>query len=663
MLTLVDSQIFGFFTNRPDLGTATLLGSCAAAGIKTILVKGQTRFIKDIFVRNSDELWHLANGLNPSIHLAPEAAKFREDTTNKSLVEFQQELDEIYSDVFQDKSPRTFLNASRLQDAWLVFNGAVAIYRYYLRQLKYDDLAIINNCVNQILYLNPELIGFSLQRRFDIITRTIIGKVRENTQAPIVVGGTITPFIPEEDYALVFKQQFIDYLVIGAGDRALPELVDAVVSNKKPRHVTNLVYKDCSTVRINKMAPLNRLDDLPFPDFDQFDLDLYLSPVRVLPMQSARGCTWRKCAFCSHSTIYGKKYEPLSIERVVDMIQHLRNRYTCRHFAFHDEEIPPVRMRKIAQALIKEKIDDCFFHVYARLEKGFNNNSLLADLKRAGFSSVIWGLESGSQKILDLMNKGIDIGTAKEVLRKSSKSGITNMCFFIFGFPGETRGDATESFTFLEQNKASIDSVLSGTFNLSPHSPIFNHPEKWGVSMSDNGRYTVSHGMQKEEAKKINADFKAKYEFNYSVANPNRFQYFAPGSLTSRLILFLLNAHFLLDYKEINMRISNGRLNDIFPIMLGEIQWEKNRPVLTRIDTTRSLEINAFYLRKKRKLTELEKDMVTHADGSLSLSDILTQLCNGKQGTESKRKMKQTCVAFFMEMLQKRQCLGFGRSW
>ncbi len=663
MLTIVEAQFLDFPANRPDLGCAMLIASCRRAGTDTTLVKGQTRIFRDVFVDNSEELWHLATELTPSDVLTPQLTEFCNKVGKKESAEFCRDLRRLYNTVCLEKAPRTFLNARKLHEFWTVFKGATDLYIHYFKHLKQKKLSVIDNCVQKIVDTKPLAVGFSLPNQLDVLTQAVINGVRRALDVPIVAGGSVTPFLEPANYPRIFKKLNIDYLVVGMGDRALPELLDAIASGKVPRHVNNLVYKSDNGITANRMTALDKLDALPFPDFSQFDLDLYLSPKRILPVQSARGCSWRKCAFCSHSTIYRDRYETVSVDRFVEMIRYLRERYDCRHFTINDEEIPPKRMHKISRALLRENVSDCTFRLYARLTGGYDNPVLMDDLKAAGVASVSWGLESGSQKILDSMNKGISLETARRILQISSKRVIANLCFLIFGFPGETRDEAEKSIAFLNENAAYIDCVLSANYVISSGSPVDRRPEKWGVVKKENGKFSVNRGMQTDEAAKFRNDFRANCDFGHLMTNRDRFGNFAPGIFTARMLSFLLAAHERLDLPVIEQRMSGGCLDEIYPLMLGEIQWETQGPVLRRLDASRTMVINKVYWKKRRKLSRVEAACFEAAGGSISMAEVMEILCRDAENTESADSRRRTGLAFFREMFQSRQCLGFGKPW
>lgn len=101
---------------------------------------------------------------------------------------------------------------------------------------------------------------------------------------------------------------------------------------------------------------------------------------------------------------------------------------------------------------------------YGRPTEGYNDDGLFRLMHKAGFREMLWGIESGSQRVLDLMDKGTKISTIGQVLEKSSKHNIANLCFIIFGFPGETKKEAEKTIAFLTEHADHIDDLLWNFF-------------------------------------------------------------------------------------------------------------------------------------------------------------------------------------------------------
>jgi len=100
----------------------------------------------------------------------------------------------------------------------------------------------------------------------------------------------------------------------------------------------------------------------------------------------------------------------------------------------------------------------------------------------AGCRLIFWGIECGSNKILEKMNKGVTKEEMSEVLSNSSEAGIKNYCLVIVGFPGETEKELEETKSFLEKNRKNIHSVLASPFFLYEESEVFDKPEKYGIT-------------------------------------------------------------------------------------------------------------------------------------------------------------------------------------
>ncbi|MBI4924705.1 MAG: radical SAM protein [Bdellovibrio sp.] len=136
----------------------------------------------------------------------------------------------------------------------------------------------------------------------------------------------------------------------------------------------------------------------------------------------------------------------------------------------------------------------------------------LPTLAQAGLHTVCWGVESGNQRILDLMKKGTNIQDIQNVLATSHNSGIKNMVYIMFGFPTETKEEVMHSFDFLTEQNKNIDLICSSIFGLQHGSAIYEHPEKYHITQINEKQrivldpkvtYTTASGLTTEQAKKI----------------------------------------------------------------------------------------------------------------------------------------------------------------
>jgi hypothetical protein len=275
------------------------------------------------------------------------------------------------------------------------------------------------------------------------------------------------------------------------------------------------MYRDGSQVRVNEFKAPEPAEALPVPDFQGLDLDRYLAPARVLPVWASRGCYWGRCAFCNVGYGESKHFDELCAERVADEMISLSKAHDTRHFFFSDEALSPRMLRALSAQLIRTGAD-LDWTCCARFEPGISAD-LLAQMRQAGCRMLLYGLESGSQRVLDRMHKGIKIATAERILREGTEAGIWNHMFFFFGFPGETERDAKETIRFFKANRHVVHSVCTGTFLLEKHAAVAadlgqygirhiipRHPERDLAYYAD---YEVESGITAERAEEIEAQF------------------------------------------------------------------------------------------------------------------------------------------------------------
>ena len=138
--------------------------------------------------------------------------------------------------------------------------------------------------------------------------------------------------------------------------------------------------------------------------------------------------------------------------------------------------------------------------------------SVLEEASEAGLTSVAWGLESGNQRVLDLMQKGTNIQDIKDTLNLAKKFGIHNMTYTMFGFPSETESEFMDTINFLEDNSKNIDIISPSVFGLQHGSKIIKEAKIFGIAsvefekrtyLSDKISYSVNVGLSQKQATKL----------------------------------------------------------------------------------------------------------------------------------------------------------------
>lgn len=245
-------------------------------------------------------------------------------------------------------------------------------------------------------------------------------------------------------------------------------------------------------------------------DFSIYNLDEYFTPKAVIPIKTSSTCYYRRCAFCSHysSVPY--------IEFPLDVIKKTVINSKQKYFFLIDDMIPVKRLLRIAETFKPLNIS---WTCQLRPTKEFNFE-VLKKLRESGLVMIMWGIESGNQRILDLINKGTDTEDIEKVLSDSCKAGIKNIAYILFGFPSETEDEFLDTIKFLKKNSDNIDLVSTSVFGLQKGTAVYNNPSKFGIEITEEKRtilgpklsYTVKEGLTQEEASGLRAKYKKTIE-------------------------------------------------------------------------------------------------------------------------------------------------------
>lgn len=306
-----------------------------------------------------------------------------------------------------------------------------------------------------------------------------------------------------------FFRTFAHSLACGEGEHQVSLMARALHEGRSLETVPNLLYlsEDGSTVHVTPEAEAPQMNDIGIQDLDGLPLDKYMTPELVLTIQASKGCYWGQCTFCD--TDFGIRVDQKSIDRLVAEMEHLRDRYGVKHFQFVDEAIRPVYMRRMAQAFIDKKLDVHWF-CNGRLEKAITPD-MLQLLHDSGLRMVLWGFESGSDRILELIKKGIDGDKRYDILRASNHAGIWNFAYIFFGFPSETREEALSTIEAICQNTDIIHSYGRSVFTLGKQTPLFLEAAAHGIvdvmedleELSTNLHYRTTLGMTNTELSEV----------------------------------------------------------------------------------------------------------------------------------------------------------------
>lgn len=310
---------------------------------------------------------------------------------------------------------------------------------------------------------------------------TLAKMLKEKTDAKIIIGGNYATQIYDRmmDNTDIFTD-FIDYLIIGDGEIAIVNLCRYLDGNGEFSDIPNLVYlHENKVISTGLSCKRINMDTLAYSDFSDYDMSMYFTPDPTYPIQLSKGCYWGKCSFCDYP--YGQQgYCPKHIDRIIEELKHYNTAYGATKFMFVDEAIPPKFYNALALAIIKEGLKINFYS-FARLETDYTPE-VLKNLYDAGARLFLWGYECYSERIMHLMNKGIDVNKREEILTNARKAGIWNNGLFMFGYPTETLEETKQTMDFIRENRYIVPSCTLSNFSLKKNSRLVNTIGENGVN-------------------------------------------------------------------------------------------------------------------------------------------------------------------------------------
>ncbi|MBI4583554.1 MAG: radical SAM protein [Planctomycetes bacterium] len=248
------------------------------------------------------------------------------------------------------------------------------------------------------------------------------------------------------------------------------------------KEVPNLLLQDPRTGE-PVLGPRRTLDlrAAAAPDYSDLDLDRYLAPSRILLYAPTRGCYWDKCSFCYYglSETATASYREVDPPKAASDLAKLSRRHGVRHFYISCDVLAPAYSTRLAQALIDQGLK-IRWSCDLKIEKYFTPERCEL-LYRSGLRSAAFGVESGSDRMLELMRKGVTRDTLAEVSRSFHRAGVATEWMAFAGHPGEILEEALETVRWIGSEREAVDLFIVGEFGLQPGSHIAQNPEAYGV--------------------------------------------------------------------------------------------------------------------------------------------------------------------------------------
>lgn len=366
---------------------------------------------------------------------------------------------------------------------------------------KFDEIEL----VRRVKEFDPDAVGFSatISTSYKFV-KDASRRIKDLfPEVKIIVGGGLSAAAET-----VLKCTAADIVVVGEGDITIKELTGKMVSGEPYDNVAGICFRQGETfVRTPPRAAITNLDTLKYPAFDLVDIEKYFIDVnkfargflnyknpdprlfephrskKMFRVPISRGCI-NSCTFCYRS-VRGIRY--FSFQYIFDYVEYIMREFGINVFSFGDECFASHKAWawRFIEELRKRKIDIMFHILGTKVETV--DRDLLYALKEAGCFMIEYGFESGSQKMLDIMEKRVTVKQNIDAARWTKEAGLFTMPALVLGMPGETRETVRETIEFLKAIDYGPEWYQFTYAFAVPGTPLYEYALKTGLISDEDG--------------------------------------------------------------------------------------------------------------------------------------------------------------------------------
>lgn len=336
---------------------------------------------------------------------------------------------------------------------------------------------VLEEIVDSVKRNKPKLVGIScLSTDMGDVKRLASRIKKEDEGILTVVGGIHPTLFPEYFFE---KSRDVDFVVMGEGEVTLVELIKGIRAKGNLGAIDGIAYRNKGDVCVNKQRePIKDMDEIPFPAFDLVDMEYYTMPsewvIRGVPIAgffifTGRGCPYA-CKFCVNKNLSDRRVRLRSASNVVDELEFLIENYNIDGFFIYDDAFGLNRKRalEVCDEIIRRKLD-LVWGCQARVN--LITEDMIKRMKKAGCIQLEFGVESGSQRILDSLHKQIKVEDTKKVFKLCDKHGMRKLANFLINTPEETKEDVEATLDLAIEIGANIN--LFNITTLFPGSDLY----------------------------------------------------------------------------------------------------------------------------------------------------------------------------------------------
>lgn len=533
-----------------DLGIEVILQLFSKKGLKNIFDFVASRVemsensqriysLKEDYLKTIDVVIAFLQGENPSLarqicsgNFLPEASRFAQLDDmewafgNMGMQDKAKHLATLYledlSDFIVECVDENFGFSRYAERLGRSANSFDELYEILNVESTYIDEITLSILKNRIEEIQPKLVCFSVPFPGNLYSAFRCAQFLKTNYPEIKVamgGGFPNTELRDLKDTRVFE--FLDFITLDDGELPVELLYNYVSSSgvensfKRTLLLENnqVVYKNNSTLSDYKQSEVGT------PDYSDLLLDKYISVIEVAnPMHSlwsdgrwnkltmAHGCYWGKCTFCDISLDYIKVYEPIHAKTLVDRMEEIIAQTGENGFHFVDEAAPPALMRELALEILRRNLVVTWW-TNIRFEKSFTAD-LCVLLKESGCIAVSGGLEVASDRLLELIKKGVTVEQVAKVTRNFTESGIMVHAYLMYGYPTQTVQETVDSLEMVRQmfELGILQSGFWHQFAMTAHSPVGLNPEEFGVIPNVNEISFANNDIQFKDKTGINHD-------------------------------------------------------------------------------------------------------------------------------------------------------------
>lgn len=378
---------------------------------------------------------------------------------------------------------------------------------------QYDREKARKEIIETTIKLKPKIIGFTATTIEISEVIWLNSQIRAQINAYSIIGGPHVTASPQE----VLRAGF-DFAIIGEGEATILELTKEIEKdNSDFSKIKGIAWLDkvSNEIIINPERDLMDISDISLPAYDKINMEYHTRvwddiirgiPIKSVMIMASRGCPYR-CTFCACNRVFGQKVRYRSLDNIKKEIEILRDQYGVEGIWFADDTLT-VNYEHVKKVCGIMKELGMYWGAQSRVD--LTNEEVVKLMKKSGCLQLDFGVESGSQRVLDeIINKKIKLADITRAFQLCKKYGIRTEASFMVGLPGETKKEMEETFKFAKEIKSSHYSF--SIFTPLPGAKLYDDFFKGKISLEDYKEinfHKTKDKFNKSEVKELESLFK-----------------------------------------------------------------------------------------------------------------------------------------------------------